>query len=249
MEDIFNSARDLKDRGFHLRDAPLNILNYDPAGDGDDNDALILVSREEWRRGELHDPDLAIEFIFRVLLAHRIPHGLEFPDKVATILRINRQMVKWQSQGRQFSHVLGVENNGVGYAMASSLRTKTAIPVIGYTTVSNTTEKPYTGGAVSMPRLAALDHLRVMLELHRIKLARDCEGAKDLKGELNSFVWKGPNRPEAMKGQRDDLVMALSGAVWIGSKLIPPVNKAVKLNPRRGIVSHTQRATQGIRVN
>lgn len=249
MEDIFNNASDLRDRGFELRDPPLNILNYDPAGDGDDNDALVLLSREEWRRGELHDPDLAVEFIFRILLAHRIPQGLEFPDKVATILRINRQMGMWQGQGRQHAHILGVERNGVGYAMASTLRTKTNAPVLGYTTVSNTTDLPYTGGDVSMPRLASLDNLRVMLELHRIKLAKNCDGAKDIKGELNSFVWKGPNRPEAMVGQRDDLVMALAGAVWIGTKLIPPVIKQVKIDPRRGIVSHVKRANSGIRVN
>lgn len=247
--DIFNTVVDMKERGFHLYDPPLNILNYDPAGDGDDNDALVMVSREEWRRGELYDPDLAIEMIFRVLLAHRFPKGLEFPEKTATILRVNRQMLRWQGQGRQYAHVIGVENNGVGYAMASTLRTKTNIPIIGYTTTGTSTkDKPYEGGAVSMPRLAALDNLRVMTELHRVKIARDCEGKAQLSGEMNSFVWARPGRPEAIEGQHDDLVMALCGAIWIGTKLLPPVTKQVKIDPKAGIMSHNRRLRGNMRL-
>jgi hypothetical protein len=235
MADTFNNGKDLKKRGYNMIDPPVNILNYDPAGDGDDNDALVLVSREEWRRGELHDPDLAVEFVYRVMLAHRLPNGLEFPDKIASILNVNRWLNKMQGEGREHSHVIGVETNGVGWAAASHMRSKTNAPVLGYTTVGNVKERPYEGKQISMPRLAALDNLRVLLELHKIKMAKDCSGAAELTNEMNAFVWKRPGRPEAIVGQHDDLVMALCGAVWIGSKLIPPVSKQMKVGPRMGV--------------
>lgn len=243
--DVFNTAEELRERGYSKRVAPFNILNYDPAGDGDDHDALVLVSREEWQRGELHDPDLSVEFIYRILMAHRLPKGMEFPDKIATILSINRQMNRWVGRGAAYSHAIGVETNGVGYATASTLRSKTNVPVIPYVTVGMASDKPFANKQVAMPRLASLDNLRVLLELHRVKAVKDCYGIDDLHAELNSFVWAGPKRPEAMTGQHDDLVLALAGAVWIGSKLIPPVTKQVKVDQKRGIRDHLNRKTSG----
>ena len=249
MVDAFNTTTDLRGRGFRLVDPPVNILNYDPAGDGDDHDALVLVSREEWRRGELHDPDLSMEFIFRILLAQRMPKDWEFPDKVAGILRLNKQLLRWQSKGLQHAHVIGVESNGVGYAMASSLRHRTGVPVMAYTTVGKASDTPFESKKVAMPRLASLDNLRVLFELHRLKMVPDIQGKDDLVSELNSFVWARAGRPEAMTGQHDDLVMALAGACWIGTKLLPPVTKQVKIDPRHGIQSHVQRGSANIRLN
>jgi hypothetical protein len=231
MNESFNSGKDLRKRGYYMIDPPVNILNYDPAGDGEDNDALICLSREEWRRGELWDPDLAVEFVFRVLLAFRMPKGLEFPDKIAHLIALNRWLNKVNAEGRAHNHVIGIETNGVGWAAASYMRSKTSTTVIGYTTVGNVKEKAYEGQQVSMPRLAALDNLRVQLELHKIKIAKDCTGADHLTQEMNAFVWAAPGRPEAIKGQKDDLVMALCGALWIGTKLIPPVSKQMRVGP------------------
>jgi hypothetical protein len=230
----FNNAEELRERGFVMRDPPVNILSYDPAGDGKDNDAIVLLSREEHRRGELWDPDLAVEFIFRILLAHRLPPGLEFPDKLARILRLNASMQAWNRQKRSHSHVICVEANGVGWGMASSLKSKVTVPVIPYVTVGRADEKTYTEGRVSMPRLPALDNLRMQLELHRVKAAKAAPGMKDLSSELNAFVWRRPGRPEAIAGQTDDLVMALAGGIWIGTKLLPPVTKQQKIG-RNGI--------------
>lgn len=230
----FNNAEELRERGFVLRDPPVNILCYDPAGDGRDNDALLILSREEHRKGELWDPDLAVEFVFRILAAHRMPQGLEFPDKLARILRLHAHMNKWNKAGRSHSHVITIEANGVGWAMASSLKTKTTVPVIPYVTVGRVDEKTYTEGRISMPRLTALDFLRMQLELHRVKAAKDAIGIKDLSQELNSFVWVRKGRPEAIQGQTDDLVMALAGGVWIGSKILPPVTRQQKLGHGMG---------------
>ena len=234
--EIFNSEADWKDRGFSLRTPPFIIVSFDPAGDGDDRDAMIVQSREEHQRGEPHDPDFAVEMKFRVMLAERLPVDYEYPDKLARILAIHKQLVRWQVSGRISGHVICIESNGVGWGLASDLRTKIGQFVVSYTTVGSSMDKPYGGGKVSMPRLAALDWMRIMMETHHLKLVPDAPGHKQLASELNSFVWRRPGRPEAMQGQKDDLVMALCGGLWVGSKIIGPLLKAAR-RPRRAMVN------------
>lgn len=230
--EIFNSAAELRSKGFTLRDPPLNIVSYDPAGDGKDNDSLVLVAREEWRRGELYDPDLAVEFIFRAQLAYRMEMGLELPDKLAKLLALNRMLNKAQIKGTEAGHVFCVETNGVGYGIASSLRSKLKSQVYTYVTVGRATEKSWQEQRLAMPRLPALDNLRMLMELHRLKSVRGGPGIEQLVEELNAFVWRTAGRPEAMLGAKDDLVMALAGACWIGSKIIPPLIKQQRFPSR-----------------
>lgn len=226
--DIFNTAKDLRERGYALRDAPFYLAIYDPSGDGKDFDSVILLAREEWRRGELHDPDLSVEMIFRVMMAQRMAQGLEVPDKVARILALNRWLHRWRREGKSSGHAFGVETNGVGYGIAANIREKVSTTVFGYTTVGQLGDKPYSGGRISMPRLAALDLVRVMMEMHRLKSARNAPGLDLLSAEMNAFVWRGRGRPEAMEGEHDDLVMALAGGLWLGTKIIPPLVKQKK---------------------
>lgn len=226
----FNSAKDLKERGFLLRMPPVTIVALDPSGDGDDYDGLLAVSREEHQRGEPYDPDFAVEYVFRVLMAHRLPKDWEFPDKLAAVLNLDRMLKSWTGQKRQTAHFLCVETNGVGYGYASSLSRKTATKVIPYATVGNVADgKPPTDSKVAMPRLKALDNTRILMETGYLKMAPNGPGIENLQAELRAFVWRGKNRPEAMAGQRDDLVMALTGALWIGTKVLPPVLKQVRL--------------------
>lgn len=239
MIDIFNSAEDLRGRGFTLRDPPLNIVAYDPSGDGDDRDGLLLVSREEWRRGELWDPDLSVEFIFRVLLAHRMPPELEVPDKVAQLIALHRSLCGWRRAGKEHEHVFCVETNGVGYGIAGMMVHKLGDRVVRYTTVQSLTDEAHEGSKVSVPRLASLDHLRTLLELHRFKSVKGGVGVNMLVDEMNAFVWRRKGRPEAMVGAHDDLVMPAAAACWIGTKVIPPITKQQKFHPRQ------RRATVG----
>lgn len=224
--EVFNSDADWRDRGFYLRAPPIVFVAYDPAGDGSDRDALVVLSREEHQKGEPEDPDFAVEMKFRVMMAQRMPMDFEYPDKLARILAIHKQLTRWRASGRIYAHVLCIESNGVGWGMASDLRSKIGEAVIPYTTIGSTTDKPYGGAKVTMPRLAALDHMRIMLETHHCKIIPEAPGAKDLASEMNSFVWRRPGRPEAMDGQKDDLVMAMCGGIWIGTKIVGPSLKA-----------------------
>jgi hypothetical protein len=223
---LFNNTEDWRDRGFYMRTPPLVMACYDPAGSGKDRDAVVLLNREEHQKGEPHDPDFAVAIKFRVLGYSRMPPQFEFPEKMASMLSVNRQLNNWHKIGKCSGHVFTVETNGVGWALASALKSKLGEKVISYTTVGSPHEKPFEGGRVSMPRLAALDHVRVLLETGHLRMAPDAPGGKDLQQEMGSFVWRRPGRPEAMEGQHDDGVMALTGGCWIGTKIIAPLLKA-----------------------
>lgn len=227
----FNNAADLRSRGFQLLTPPVTIVCLDPSGDGDDFDGVVALSREEHQRGRVYDPDFAVEMVFRVLLAHRMPKDWEFPDKLAAMLNIDKMLKTWTATGRQTAHVLCVEANGVGYGYASSLSRKTSTTVIPYSTVgkvSSTNTVPM-NAKVAMPRLEALDNLRILAETGYLKVMPEAPGKKLLEAEMNAFVWRGKNRPEAQEGQHDDLVLALTGAAWVGSKVLPPVLKQVRV--------------------
>lgn len=240
MTDVaqFNTGADWKARGFRLQTPPLMLACYDPAGDGADRDALLLLSREEHQKGEPHDPDFAAQTLYRVLMVHQMAAEMEFPDKLAMILRLHRQLRRWTNKGRCHGHVFCVETNGVGYAMGSALRSAVGNAVVAYhTTGKASSDVPFAEKRPSMPRLPALDNLRVLAETHCLKIARDAPGREILVREMEAFVWRRAGRPEAMDGQRDDTVMALAGGCWVGSKIIPPILKAKRYSPQRGRVS------------
>jgi hypothetical protein len=199
------------------------LVGYDPAADGDDRDAVVLNAREEWQKGEPWDPDFAVVTAYRVLMAYRMPQQFEFPDKLAMLLRLHGELNKWARAGRCHGHVFTVETNGVGYGISSSLRSAARANVVPYITVARLSDRGVVERRRAMPRLPALDHLRLLTETHMLKIARDCPGKDEVMEEMNAFVWRRAGRPEAMAGAKDDLVMALCGTTWIGSKVLPPV--------------------------
>lgn len=223
---VFNQNSEWAARGYILRSPPLCIVVYDPAGDGDDFDALVVGLREEHQRGEPHDPDFAVETKYRILISERMPVDYEFPDKVARVLAMHRTLKTWEAEGKIHTHLIAIETNGVGWGLASSIKDKIGEQVIPYTTVGSSGETPYTGAKCSMPRLAALDHLRILMETFHVRMIPEAPGVKNLMQELNAFVWKRPGRPEALNGANDDLVMALCGLTWIGSKIVGPILRA-----------------------
>jgi hypothetical protein len=232
LAQIFNTLKDWRERGYQLLAPPLALVGYDAAADGDDHDALVLNSREEHQHGEKWDPDFSVLTAYRVLLAHRMAKGLEFPDKLAQLLKLHRLLSGWRRKGRVAGHVFTVETNGVGHAMASALRSRIGhAHVLGYTTVGNASANSADEQKLVMPRLAGLDHLRVLAETHVLKVARGAPGAEELTKEMSTFVWRRPGRPEALQGQHDDLVMGLAGTTWCGSRHIPPLLKAVRYRP------------------
>lgn len=231
-ETQFNTGADWKSRGFNMRIPPLVLVAYDPAGDGRDRDAVVMISREEHQQGEAWDPDFAVQVVFRILMVHQMGRDLEFPDKLAMLLKLHRELARWGRMGRCKKHVFCVETNGVGYAMGSSLRSTIGNNVVNYKTVGTaSTDKPFTDNRIAMPRLAGLDNLRVLAETHCLKVSKSAPGKEIFEREMGSFVWARPGRPEAIQGQTDDCIMAAAGACWIGTKVLPLFLKQMKYTP------------------
>jgi len=162
----------------------------------------------------------------------RMRPDFEFPDKIAAVLKLHRDLMAWKSTGRSCGSVVVVEANGIGYGIVSTLKDKISDRCVAYKTVGGTSNSPFSESGMVMPRLPGLSHLKMLLEQHYIRGATGAPGIREIEQEMNSFVWAGPKRPEALAGQKDDMVMALAGGVWIGSKVIPPILKQTVFNRR-----------------
>jgi hypothetical protein len=234
MQHSLKSGRLLRERGFELRTPPFAIAALDPSGSGDDFHAVSVVYREEWQLGEPVDPDFAVEKMFRIQLARRLPQTLEFTDVLASMLRLATYLSNEHQLGRLSGWMFGVETNGVGHGYAEALRAKLGTQrVLRIFTTAGVDQQPVVENKTTMPRMAGLDEVRMLMETQYLRAAATAEGMKDLEQELLTFVWRSKNRPEAMAGQHDDLVMALALAIWIGNRLIPPLLRAAP--PRRAL--------------
>jgi hypothetical protein len=229
---VLNRLTDWRSRGYHMRSPPVTIVSYDPAGDGGDNDAVVVIDREEHQKGEPYDVDFAVEVMFRARLAMRMPPIYEFPDKLGLMLQLYRSIGRRIGRNTSAGVYFAIESNGVGYGMASMLKAKTGEAVHAYTTVGTRGKNAYSEKGKIMPRMAGLSLLKVMIETHYFRAAKEAVGMKELNDELNAFVWTGAGRPEAIQGQNDDLVMASAGAVWAGTNYIPMTLKQQTFNRR-----------------
>lgn len=240
MTDTNNALSDpfLKD-GFSLRAPVLSIVAFDPSAEGDDFPTCVLVDREEWQRGETVDPNFAVQRRYRVKLVNRMDRTLEFPEQQAALMRLHRWLNHRQAKGLCYQHFLVIETNGVGWPIASDLRLKLGSVVVPMATTGSGSNSPQGArGSVAMPRMAGLDNLRYLMEMHALKIDRDAPGGHILQTEMQSFVWAGKRKPQALSGQHDDSILPLASACWLGQKVVPPylkqkVPKKPKVSKRR----------------
>lgn len=211
----------LHEQGYRLYKAPVSIIAFDPAGRGNAFPALTWIDREEWQRGEVWDPDLSVQLLYRLHFAHRLPRDGEYVDFLAAIMRLDSLMGQRINRGLCTHSAIVIETNGVGWPAYSQLSTSKRVQseVLGVTTTGTTSRKSADKSRLTMPRMAGLDLLRVMIETQRFKLRPDIPGAKEFETETKSFVWKNA-RPEALAGQNDDIVMSVAHGVWAGEHYI-----------------------------
>lgn len=232
------SGRLLREKGFRLESPPLALVSFDPAGDGDDYPALNVTYREEWQLGDPIDPDFAVEKLYRVQMARRLPQQIEFVDAMAALLRLARHLAQLRDSGKIVDYRFTVETNGVGHGYASALTSKLGVErVIRIFTTGGVDSRQVAENKVTMPRMAALDLVRMLVEMQYVRVADEAVGAEDLFQEMQTFVWRGKNRPEAMEGQHDDLVLAFAMSVWTGEKLIPPLLRQIRARRPNGRIA------------
>ena len=221
MANPLNTVKQLHEQGYRLVAPPVAIVTLDPSGAGEDFNALTWIDREEWQRGEVTDKLFSVQRLYRLQVAQRLPQSAEFGDLVAQMLRINLFLKKRRNKKLLHSIITVVETNGVGWGIFNQVKKKIGDGVIGIITVTGTNSRAFSGGRMSMPRLPGLDHLRVLLETHLLKMHPKTPGAKEIESEFRSFVWKRAGRPEALDGQKDDLLMSLAIGCWVGEKVVP----------------------------
>ena len=194
-------------------------ISVDPAFQ-DDYTAIVLVQRVPKSKQPLHNHagiprqgnELDVIHMYHVVGLERV-RGLPYPELVEKVSRI------WENPrfGRNHEKELILDTTGVGLPIAQEFEQKRLHPIkIVITGGHQINQKSYT--EISVPKRNLVSALGVMFHSGRIKFA-SMPLVEELVKELESFSYKvnpetGHDSYEASTGAHDDLVMALSMAVW-----------------------------------
>lgn len=182
-----------------------------------DHSALAIIRRDEQRRpwGEAIFQGLAIVY------AHRIPLGTPYPE----IVEMMREAVATEPLYRDCELV--VDATGVGAPVVELLRTARLGCRIASVTITGgereSTRECSTGSEHSVPKRDLIAALQLVLEKNEIRIAADIKDLGSLIEELvnvrNTAKENGRERIGADRaGEHDDLVIAVSLAVWKAMK-------------------------------
>jgi hypothetical protein len=216
-----NTVQELHERGFVMHGPPIAIASLDPAGSGTDHPALTVIEREVWRMGEVYDPDLTVMARYVLRGAWIFPQGSQFPQITGAMLAAANRMMASERDGQILRFFITVECNGVGWGYASHLRAKLGDIVMPITTTGGENANVLEGNkGYTMPRQAAADNLRMLMEQQVWKVERGAPGIAQVQEQLDAFVWKG-KKPQAAEGFNDDGVLSIMIGTWALSRTIP----------------------------
>ncbi len=192
------------------KEAERERLRYD--------ERLSYAKTEE--RPELPDRILQVRHL------ERIPLGTRYPDVVACVQQlINTPPLKDNSS-------LVVDATGVGVAVTDMLR-DTGLTFKAVTITSGDKESR-DGSNYRVPKRNLISAAQVLFQQRRLKIAASLPEAQTLLAELRDFKYKitaasNLTYESWREGSRDDLVLALSLAVWEASRQgpVPSADMAV----------------------
>lgn len=183
---------------------PLHLIGID-LGQAHDPTALALI---EWEH--------TAEPSYRVRGLHRLPLGTPYTEiPRALARRLTREPLK--------SHVaLAIDATGVGAPVVDLFREQLpnvnifAITITGGTSVTGTHKDPH------VPKRDLIGTSSVIFEQQRIRIAASMRHAETLRDELlayrRSTTDRGTDTYAAASGSHDDLVLALSLALWTAER-------------------------------
>jgi hypothetical protein len=189
-------------------------------GQAQDPSAVAVVKREPKAGG---DPFGADTDTFRVGHCERLPQGMPYPEMIG--------YVRWLLRALPKGTELVVDATGVGKPVIDLLATAGLEP-IGVTITAGGAQTG-SGMLFNVPKLTLVSGLQVLLHEGRLAVSRDVPEAKALLDELRTFrvnfTAAGHMQFAARKGAHDDLVTALSLAIWraradIGSDALSVLN-------------------------
>jgi len=178
-------------------------------GQAQDFTALCVLERHypRWAAAEL--PDYHVSYL------HRWPLGTAYPSIVADVKTLaGSPPLRGQAS-------IAVDQTGVGRAVVDLLRRApvpgTLVPIL--ITAGHAVTRGEDGSR-HVPKKELVSALQVLLQTHRIKIARSLPDAEVLAKELENFRVKitvaANELYEAWReGQHDDLVLAVAMAAWL----------------------------------
>lgn len=142
----------------------------------------------------------------------KVPLGTPYPRVVERIASLAERAAL------EARVVIVLDATGVGRAVVDLLRAATSLPVRAVTITAGsqaTDDGPY---STKVPKRDLIAALEVAMQTRRLIVAPGLLLAEDLRDELASFTFalseRGHDSYEAASGTHDDLVLALSLAVW-----------------------------------
>ncbi len=145
-----------------------------------------------------------------------LPVGMSYPEQLERLVVVNERC---RADGPTTTVV---DYTGVGRPVVDMLRRRLhggvkAVTISGANAV--TEPSPY---EVVVPKRDLIGALEVVLQTHRLVIVDGLQGTADLRAELVAFQFelsqRGHDTYEAASGHHDDLVLALSLAVWHAEK-------------------------------
>ncbi|MGD0894547.1 MAG: hypothetical protein ABSA08_00770 [Acidimicrobiales bacterium] len=184
-----------------------------------------------------------------------LPVGMSYPEQLERLVVVNERA---RADGPT---ITVVDYTGVGRPVVDLLRRRLhggvkAVTISGANAV--TQPNPY---EVVVPKRDLIGALEVVLQTHRLVIVDGLQGTSDLRAELVAFQFelsqRGRDTYEAASGFHDDLVLALSLAIWNAEKdqgwvwreywrrdLEPIVGEEQLTTPSQRAIAEAQRALE-----
>jgi hypothetical protein len=182
-------------------------------GQSVDPTAIVMLDTD---RPEPADRDDEPELRHLIRWIERVPLGTSYDQVVERIAQVAEASRSWGDP------LIVLDATGVGRPIVDLLKCRTGVPLRAVTFTSGDREVQPEYNVHRVPKRDLVTALEVVLQARRIEVVPDCPLQPDLQAELASFDFgfsaRGHDTYEAASGSHDDLVMALSLAVWWGSR-------------------------------
>lgn len=201
-------------------------------GQSDDYTALCLVSRTDATDGGRYE----------VIYLERAPLGTPYPLVVDRVkqLRNDPQAIRYRAMhvdGKRipapFKPDVVIDRTGVGMPVVDMAKAAGLSPIAVHITGGDQVTRE--GNVYRVPKRDLVGVLQVVFQTGRLKIASGLNFAPTLVGELQNFkikinpVTAHDSYGAWREGTHDDLVLAVSLAVWWGERQAKVVYKQTKL--------------------
>jgi hypothetical protein len=178
-------------------------------GQSNDHTALALI-----------EADYTTKPIYRLRGLHRYPRGTPYTELPARIgPRLNEPPLVHRVQ-------LALDATGVGAPVVELFREQLPQPPICAITITSGNDVTGTHSNPHVPKRDLIMTTSVIFEHHRLEIAHDMHDTQALVAELHAFrrstTEHGNDTFTAPRGDHDDLLLALSLALWTAEHKQPP---------------------------